>query len=142
MAVSARIQEIYLALFGRPADPVGGEYYDTLTNDGANLDPILTGPSRHSGSDEYLGRITGMTDSQIIESIYNSLFGPNADLAGSDAELLALVTHQNIGTDVNLTANVDVVSPSAAAPLQTTADNDTIYGVLTPGIGSTLPTGD
>ena len=80
MAVSARIQEIYLALFGRPADPVGGEYYDTLTNDGANLDPILTGASRLSSSTEYTDRFTGLTDSQIIESIYNSLFGHNADL--------------------------------------------------------------
>ena len=69
MAVSARIQQIYLALFGRPADPVGGEFYDSLTNDGANLDPILTGASRLSGSDEYLSRFTGLT-SNFGELVY------------------------------------------------------------------------
>src|SRR3569833_1673384 len=82
MAVSARIQQIYLALFGRPADPVGGEYYDSLTHDGANLDPILTGASRLSGSAEYTTRFTGMNNTQIVETIYLSLFGHTADLAG------------------------------------------------------------
>ncbi len=82
MAVSARIQQIYLALFGRPADPVGGAFYDTLTNNGADLAPILTGNSRLSGSTEYLSRFAGENNTQIIETIYNSLFGHNADLAG------------------------------------------------------------
>src|SRR3569833_2615386 len=82
MAVSARIQQIYLALFGRPADPVGGEFYDSLTNDGANLDPILTGASRLSGSDEYLSRFTGLTSVEIVNTIFISLFGHPADLAG------------------------------------------------------------
>jgi hypothetical protein len=82
MAVSARIQQIYLALFGRPADPVGGEFYDTLTHDGADLTAILTGSSRLSGSAEYTSRFTGMNDTQIVETIYQSLFGHPADLAG------------------------------------------------------------
>ena len=82
MAVSARIQQIYLALFGRPADPVGGEFYDTLTHDGAALTAILTGSSRLSGSAEYTSRFTGMSNTQVVETIYLSLFGHPADLAG------------------------------------------------------------
>ncbi len=36
----ATIQGVYVALFGRPADPTGLAYFNSVTNNGANLNAI------------------------------------------------------------------------------------------------------
>ncbi|MGC2238124.1 MAG: hypothetical protein WA584_18365 [Pyrinomonadaceae bacterium] len=46
----ATIQEVYIALFGRPADPVGLRFYNEATDNGNNLDAV----GALTGSDEYL----------------------------------------------------------------------------------------
>ncbi|MCA1868908.1 DUF4214 domain-containing protein [Agrobacterium genomosp. 3] len=74
----ATIQGVYVALFGRPADPTGLAYFNSVTNNGANL----SGINNLSGTAEYQARFTGMNNIQIINSIYQSLFGRDADLAG------------------------------------------------------------
>ncbi len=74
----ATIQGVYLALFGRPADPLGLAFFNTATNNGANLAGI--GPLQSSA--EYQARFTGQTNTQIINSIYQSLFNRDADLPG------------------------------------------------------------
>ena len=51
----ATIQGVYLALFGRPADPLGLAFFNTATNNGANLAGI--GPLQSSA--EYQARFTG-----------------------------------------------------------------------------------
>ena len=43
----ATIQGVYLALFGRPADPLGLSFFNTATNNGANLAAI--GPAAELG---------------------------------------------------------------------------------------------
>ncbi|MCO5734714.1 DUF4214 domain-containing protein [Rhizobium sp. SSA_523] len=74
----ATIQGVYVALFGRPADPTGLAYFNSVTNNGANL----SGINNLSGTAEYQARFTGLNNIQIINSIYQSLFGRDADLAG------------------------------------------------------------
>lgn len=74
----ATIQGVYLALFGRPADPAGLAYFNGLTNNGANLAAI----SNLSGQPEYLSRFTGLTNEQIVNTIFQSLFGRDAEPAG------------------------------------------------------------
>ncbi len=74
----ATIQGVYLALFGRPADPLGLAFFNSVTNNGANLAGI--GPLQSSA--EYTTRFAGQSNTQIINSIYKSLFNRDADLPG------------------------------------------------------------
>lgn len=74
----ASIQGIYIALFGRPADPLGLQYFNEVTGEGADLAAI----GDLAATAEYQDRFEGMSNVQIINSIYQSLFGRDADLAG------------------------------------------------------------
>ncbi|MEO3386180.1 DUF4214 domain-containing protein [Mesorhizobium sp. CAU 1741] len=74
----ATIQGVYIALFGRPADPLGLAFFAEATNDGADLTAI----GDLSASAEYQDRFAGMSNTQIVNSIYQSLFNRDADLAG------------------------------------------------------------
>lgn len=74
----ATIQGVYVALFGRPADPAGLAYFNGVTKNGADLSAI----GNLAGQPEYLERFTNMTNAQIINSIYRSLFDRDAEPAG------------------------------------------------------------
>lgn len=74
----ASIQGIYVALFGRPADPAGLAFFNEATNDGADLTAI----GDLASTSEYLSRFTGMTNEEIINSIYQSLFERDGEPAG------------------------------------------------------------
>lgn len=71
----ATIQGIYIALFGRPADPAGLAFFNDATNDGADLTAI----GDLAGTEEYLGRFRGMEPAEIISEIFSSLFEREAD---------------------------------------------------------------
>jgi hypothetical protein len=74
----ATIQGIYLALFGRPADPAGLAYFNAETQNGADLTAI----GDLAATDEYQSRFEGMSNTAIINSIYQSLFGRDGEPAG------------------------------------------------------------
>ncbi|MGL5138759.1 MAG: DUF4214 domain-containing protein, partial [Beijerinckiaceae bacterium] len=74
----ATIQGIYVALFGRPADPAGLAFFNSATNNGANLAPI----GDLAATKEYTDRFAGQSNVQIINSIYQSLFARDAEPAG------------------------------------------------------------
>lgn len=74
----ASIQGVYIALFGRPADPLGLAFFNSATNNGANLTAI----GDLASTAEYQNRFTGQTSTQIITTIYRSLFNRDPDLAG------------------------------------------------------------
>ncbi|MBN9034393.1 MAG: DUF4214 domain-containing protein, partial [Rhizobiales bacterium] len=76
----ASIQGIYVALFGRPADPAGLAYFNEATNNGANLDAI----GDLAKTDEYQSRFANMTNEEIVNSIYKSLFERDGEKAGID----------------------------------------------------------
>lgn len=84
----ASIQGVYLALFGRPADPTGLAFFNGVTQNGQNLTAI----GDLAASAEYQTRFTGLTNAQIINSIYQSLFNRDADLAGLTFFANALAT--------------------------------------------------
>ena len=91
----ATIQGIYIALFGRPADPAGLAFFDEATSGGTDLTAI----GDLSASDEYQARFEGLDNIQIINSIYQSLFGRDADLAGLNFFAAALASgSQTINT--------------------------------------------
>ncbi|MEO3386341.1 CBM35 domain-containing protein [Mesorhizobium sp. CAU 1741] len=75
----ASIQGIYVALFGRPADPAGLEFFNDLTNEGADLTPII---GALTATDEFVARFDGMSDAAVINAIYLSLYGRDADAGG------------------------------------------------------------
>jgi hypothetical protein len=84
----ATIQGVYVALFGRPADTTGLTFFKGVTNDGADLSAI----GDLTTTKEYTDRFVGQTNAQIVNSIYQSLFGHDADAAGLNffiGELLA-----------------------------------------------------
>ncbi|PWE57734.1 hypothetical protein DEM27_00565 [Metarhizobium album] len=74
----ASIQGIYLALFGRPADPAGLAFFNGVTNNGSDLSAI----SGLAGTAEYLNRFTNFANDQIVNALFKSMFGRDADEAG------------------------------------------------------------
>ena len=74
----ATIQGVYVALFGRPADPTGLAYFNGVTNNGANLTAI----GDLASTKEYTDRFTGFNNIQIVSAIYQSLFNRAPEAAG------------------------------------------------------------
>ena len=75
----ASIQGIYLAFFGRPADPEGLAFWEEQTQGGADLSVML---NALAFTEEYQTRFEGMSDAQIITSIYQSLFNRDPEPEG------------------------------------------------------------
>ena len=83
----ATIQGIYVAIFGRPADPAGLAYWNAETNNGADLSKMI---SALSATDEYKALYDGKTNTEIITAVYQSLFGRAPDAAGLEFFLKGL----------------------------------------------------
>ncbi len=76
----ASIQGIYIALFNRPADPAGLAFWDEQTKGGSDLSLLI---GRLTAAPEYLSRFASLDNGAIVNSIYQSLFGRDAEPAGS-----------------------------------------------------------
>ncbi|MCC0033734.1 MAG: DUF4214 domain-containing protein [Hoeflea sp.] len=74
----ASIQTVYVALFGRPADPAGLAFFNGVTSNGADLTAI----GDLAATSEYQSRFAGKSNTQIVTDIYMSLFGHAPDAAG------------------------------------------------------------
>lgn len=74
----ATIQGVYVALFGRPADPAGLAYFNGITNGGTNL----AGIASLAGTAEYQARFAGQSNTQVVTAIYQSLFNRAPEAAG------------------------------------------------------------
>ena len=95
----ATIQGIFIALFGRPADPLGLAFWNSQTKNGTDLTKLINGdPSIGlgplAGEPEYTNRFVGQTDPQIVNSIFVSLFGHDADPVGLAFYVNLLATGQ------------------------------------------------
>lgn len=84
----ATIQGVYVALFGRPADPTGLAYFNSVTQNGADLTAI----GDLSSTQEYKDRFDGQNNAQIVTSIYQSLFNRDPEAAGLNFFVNALNT--------------------------------------------------
>ena len=68
-----RVLDAYLAYYGRPADPVGLEFWaDRLEAEGGNLDSII---EEFGESQEYQDRFGSLTNTQLVTNLYDQLFG-------------------------------------------------------------------
>ncbi len=74
----ATIQGVYVALFGRPADPRGLAFFNAATGNGANLSAI----GDLAATKEYTDRFAGLSNNAIVASIYQSLFNRDAEPGG------------------------------------------------------------
>lgn len=83
MAVNAlEVQQLYVAYFGRPADPVGLDYWmDTLAGNVVTLDAISRS---FADSQEYRDNYSHMDSRTVVTRIYDHLFGREAEAGGVD----------------------------------------------------------
>lgn len=127
----ATIQGIYLAFFGRPADPAGLAYWKEATANGTDLSVML---SSLSGTTEYQDRFGESTQEQIITSVYQTLFGRTPDQDGlnffvaqlasgtqSIASIAANILDGASGNDLATVANKEVFADQFTQSLDTPA---------------------
>lgn len=77
------VQEIYIAYYQRPGDPAGIRYWaQRLDAAGGNLNDIINAFANSPESQNLYGEITGDTIGDVIDSIYQALFGRAPDAAG------------------------------------------------------------
>ncbi|MFZ6873283.1 DUF4214 domain-containing protein [Undibacterium sp. Di27W] len=74
------LQQLYIAYFGRPADPAGLDYWENrLASKQIN---ILDIAKSFSEQQEYKAVYLNKTTPEIINALYQNLFGHSADVAG------------------------------------------------------------
>lgn len=74
------VQKLYVAYFNRPADTNGLAYWnDQIAKNGGSITAVA---SAFAASDEYKNLYAGKTTYQIINTIYNNLFGRSAEPDG------------------------------------------------------------
>lgn len=79
-AFEEEVQELYIAYYGRPADPDGQNYWGTrLDNAGGSLEGIV---DAFGNSQEFTDRYGELTNEQLIDALYQQAFGRDADDAG------------------------------------------------------------
>lgn len=80
MALSDDVQKLYIAYFNRPADVTGLAYWvDQATKNGGSTAAVA---NAFSASAEYKAIYAGLSSAQIINTIYQNLFGRGAEPAG------------------------------------------------------------
>jgi hypothetical protein len=74
------VQELYVAYFGRPADPDGLDFWTNNLGANANLFPQVV--SAFSTSSEYRSTYENMDNRAIVMEVYENLFSRAGDEAG------------------------------------------------------------
>lgn len=146
----ATIQGIYVALFGRPADPAGLAYFNEATSNGANLDAI----GDLASTAEYQDRFDGKSNNEIITQLYQELFGRDPEAAGLEFFVAALnngtLNINNIaiaildgaqGDDAAVVANKIAAADAFTAALDTEIEKGAYKGDAAAQLGRDLLSG-
>lgn len=133
---AAAVQRLYVAYFNRPADPVGLAYWEsqlsaTVPATQAQLTALAAG---FSGSAEYASLYAGQSNESIVNSLYNNLFGRDAEPVGlvhwagqlaagtqTFAQIALQLTFSAQGTDATAIANKLSAATAFTKELDTTA---------------------
>jgi hypothetical protein len=125
------IQKLYVAYFNRPADPKGLAYWETAVEAAGGSTAAVS--AAFAGSAEYKAAYANMTNAQIVDAIYQNLFGRPAEDAGK-AYWAGLLDNGTVTIDVAVTAiaqgaqGTDLVAynnkVTAAAAFTTAVDTD------------------
>lgn len=125
----AAVQELYVAYFGRPADPAGLDYWTNIVEAQGSTAAVS---ATFAESDEYQDAFEGMTNTQIVNQIYLNMFGREAEATGRDYWVKLLdegkITVDNIVADVAKAAvgtDGEAVENKVAAATAFTAALDT-----------------
>jgi hypothetical protein len=118
---AAQIQALYLAYFGRPADPEGLAYWTTQNADY----PQAQLSDAFAQSPEYIASITGKSVSQIVADYYQRLFNRAPEVAGLTYWL------NQINTGALTTQSVGLALVTSAQTQTGTADSIAVASKLT-----------
>jgi len=122
MATAAQVQALYLAYFGRPADPEGLAYWTTANASSTQAQVA----DAFAASPEYIASIAGKTTSQIVADYYQRLFNRAPEAAG----LTYWVTQINTGALTTQSVGLALVT-SALSQGNTTADGIAVSSKIT-----------
>lgn len=114
----AAVQGLYVAYFGRPADPAGLDYWTNVVEAQKSTDAVS---ATFAASAEYKTAFAGKTNVQIVDQIYTNLFGRPADATGR-AYWVDLLDKGTIKVDT-------IVKEVAAAAL--TTDKESVENKVT-----------
>ncbi|MCQ4320683.1 DUF4214 domain-containing protein [Stutzerimonas stutzeri] len=120
----AAVQSIYLAYFGRPADPEGLEYWAAqMLAEGGEM---LNVARAFASSDEYQEGLAELTPQEQVSALYQQLFGREADATGLAYWSDALVTGEATLGDIALAMMQGAQGPDTEV-LQARQDFATAY---------------
>jgi hypothetical protein len=74
------VQKLYVAYFSRPADPAGLAYWEGVVTAAKGSTAAVS--AAFAASAEYKAAYAGLTETQVVNTIYNNLFGRDAEPAG------------------------------------------------------------
>jgi len=74
-------QQLYVGYYGRPADPDGQAYWADVFDGTDDLDQAL---NAFGTSDEYTENFGSLTNEQLVNNLYQQMFGRSAEAAGLD----------------------------------------------------------
>jgi len=112
----ASIQQLYVAYFNRPADAAGLDFWAKQVDNGASLDTIS---ATFAATPEYKALFAGMSNDQVVSTIYQNLFNRSPDAAG-------LKFWSDKLTDNALTVDNVVAAVAASAQQDPAVGPDTI----------------
>ena len=72
-------QQFYVAYYGRPADPDGLEYWADKFDESDDLELAL---SAFGASDEFTENFGDMTNEELVNNLYQQMFGRDAEQDG------------------------------------------------------------
>ena len=128
---TAQIQNAYVAFFNRPADVAGLNYWTNYNGSIADLFNAF------AGSQEYKSLFTGQNSTQIVNTVYQNLFGRSPDVDGLNYWVGQLdsgkLTVANIANAVNagaLGADKTIISNKVAAATEFTSALDTTAEIV------------
>ena len=99
------VQKIYIAYYQRPADPLGLRFWsDQLDAAGGDFSQIIDSFGTSPEANQLYGAITVQNIGEVIDAIYNGLFGRDADPGGkafyTEGFLTGTFTAASIALDI------------------------------------------
>jgi hypothetical protein len=117
------VEKLYVAYFSRPADSAGLTFWNNELN--VNPNGLQEISANFAASAEYKAAYAGMTNAQVVSTVYQHLFGRAAEQAGVDFWAHALDTHamtiDNVVTQIAAGAlSTDLFAYNAKVSVATT----------------------
>lgn len=125
----AQIQNAYVAFFNRPADVAGLQYWSSYAGNSADL------LNTFAESAEYKDLYAGMNSTQLVNAVYQNLFGRPAEVAGLTywvgqldngalkiGNIAEAINKGSQGTDADIIANKVTAATAFTNALDTNAE--------------------